>query len=1528
MGVRAKNEHGGSGWRNSPPAGPYTPPPPPAAVASVSVTRADGALTASWDAPAGATSYHVTYTDNDFQSWQLAALDHAATSITIDADNDKTYVVGVRAKNDSGGSNWRNSPASGPYTPPAPIVPPAAPTGLTATGGDGSVTLNWDDPSDSSITHYVYRWRAAPPAPGWSQPVTVPNSDASTTSYTIEGLTNGTQYRFKLQAANAQGESPQAPRGAPWYVAATPLAGPVTITADNETSTTADLTIGNWSGAWYYRAENASGGAAGASVTCIGPVSGTQTTVTGLDPDTRYTITAYANNCAGEAMAAGQAITQAGTATLTASDVTYSTATLTISGHTGNWFHKESAPGTGTCERGRSSPRKTVAKRLTPGVSYTFKAYSDSQCATEVTSDATDAEFKTSPVVLSTIWHIVPEGSSEAHTVWLSQRPTADVTVTVATSGDSDITANPSTLTFTPSNWSRPQTVTLTAAQDTDTVPPTGKGDGTYAYGATTVTHTAASADAHFNSASVALNATEGDDDVCSGALAVAYNTSGGVVEDCDTLLAAKSVINGSGTDVDNWGTGAALGTWTGVTVANNRVTKLELGVLAYTLGVGNLPNTIADLDALTHLEMDSGARATLPGPMPPDLGSLTGLTVIGLYNRELTGPIPDNIGNITGLTELALDNNRLSGPLPASLANLTSLTKLWLNGNRLTGEIPAQLGSLTAMTTANFKLGSNLLSGCVPPGWSKYLSEINPQQDASGNNVNLPLCIGKPAKPTAVAKNHGATVSWTAPTGRTVTGYEVQWRPCQTTYASPNNACLWKDSHGSWHPAWAPWGTGKWLVGSSGTVTVGASPTSKALSGLNNGVRYQVRVRGFDGTGQGPWSEPSDDVWPNPPGLNAPTALGASHDSSNKRITIDWTRPSGVTGSVNYEAQCSKDSGASWTACGTVGNTTDASLRLTHTYTGSTSNVPDKVQVRAIQRGNPSRWVQSGIGRGDPSNLSASYASGTLTITWQGAGPTTSAYAYHVESSADGATWTREHTINSVTQASFSHTVSTGGIAQVRVRAIDSSSNASAWLEATVPGPANVGAQVQGTTLKLRWDKPSGASGALSYTVQCNNDATGGTWTQCHTESATSDATITASVASQASVKRVRVNASQNSVAGPWTVASVPTGVPGVPGGLQVTIIISGGGTGGGSELTRVVWTKPSGTKSTDSFAYEVTCSDDNEGTWTYCSVIPHMVASTTNTNLSANFDGKPNTTNVRVVTIQDGLRSATASWSKTPGAPANVGAQVQGTTLKLRWDRPAVASGALAYTVGCNNSASGGTWDDTCHTVTGSSAISLTASVNNKGSVQRVRVKATQNSVDGAWTTVAVPSGVPGAVGGLGAQLQGTTLKARWDKPSGASGSLSYTMECNNNATGTTGWTSCKTVSATANAVITVSVDNKGSVKRVRARAERDGLQGAWTTGAVPSGLPAAPSSVILNTIGSSKSGSLGKPAGVTGAVTYRVQCSTDVGTTWTACDFTVTSSDTTPQVSLPSSASAANALRARTERDGLHSSWVESD
>ncbi|MBO3747057.1 cellulase family glycosylhydrolase [Streptosporangiaceae bacterium NEAU-GS5] len=75
------------------------------------------------------------------------------------------------------------------------------------------------------------------------------------------------------------------------------------------------------------------------------------------------------------------------------------------------------------------------------------------------------------PIVVVTPTSInVPEGATATTSVRLSQAPTANATVTITRqSGDTDLAvAGGGTLTFTPSNWNTPQTVTIAAAEDAD----------------------------------------------------------------------------------------------------------------------------------------------------------------------------------------------------------------------------------------------------------------------------------------------------------------------------------------------------------------------------------------------------------------------------------------------------------------------------------------------------------------------------------------------------------------------------------------------------------------------------------------------------------------------------------------------------------------------------------------------------------------------------------------------------------------------------------------------------------------------------------------------------------------------------------------------------------------------------------------------------------------------------------------------------------------------------------------------------
>ncbi len=390
VGVRAGNDYGWSTWRNSPSSGPYTPPPPttpPGTPSSVSITRADGTLTASWSAVSGATKYHVTYSSNNGKNWSLAAFNHASSSITVGVENGGTYIVGVRAGNQHGWSGWRNSAPSGPYYPPTP--PPATPSNLKAYGGVKSVTLAWDDPGDSSIYYYEYQHRKDSDAEFGAWTAT-PKGSGGITSYTVTGLTNGTKYHFRLRAVGSGGTS--APTSS---VSATPEDG-VTIPKpqpgiqppERPESVTLTRAAGTLTADWpdveratsYHVTYTADGGASWTLAALKHTTSGI--TITGVSDTATYVVAVRGHNDSGYGQwrnSAPIAPLPPPSPSLSVSNITSTGATFTLSGHTGTWSYKVRIDqGSGTCITPVSSPTTTVT--LLSNKTYHATAYSGAGC--------------------------------------------------------------------------------------------------------------------------------------------------------------------------------------------------------------------------------------------------------------------------------------------------------------------------------------------------------------------------------------------------------------------------------------------------------------------------------------------------------------------------------------------------------------------------------------------------------------------------------------------------------------------------------------------------------------------------------------------------------------------------------------------------------------------------------------------------------------------------------------------------------------------------------------------------------------------------------------------------------------------------------------------------------------------------------------------------------------------------------------------------------------------------------------------
>ena len=108
------------------------------------------------------------------------------------------------------------------------------------------------------------------------------------------------------------------------------------------------------------------------------------------------------------------------------------------------------------------------------------------EVAVTVTDDET-AGVKVAPTRLA-----IPEDASTTYTVVLTSRPSRPVVVALSHSGDPDISANLAQVSFEPSEWDNPSTVTVQASRDPDAVDDTA-----------TLRHSASSSDSTYDGAPV-----------------------------------------------------------------------------------------------------------------------------------------------------------------------------------------------------------------------------------------------------------------------------------------------------------------------------------------------------------------------------------------------------------------------------------------------------------------------------------------------------------------------------------------------------------------------------------------------------------------------------------------------------------------------------------------------------------------------------------------------------------------------------------------------------------------------------------------------------------------------------------------------------------------------------------------------------------------------------------------------------------------------------------------------------------------
>lgn len=163
---------------------------PPDVPQRVVTTGLDGQVEVKWDAN----------TDSDLAGYNLyqdgvkvntALITDPIYSVT-GLTNGITYVYTVTAVDTSGNESVAASPA--PETP-RDLTAPAAPTGLSATAGNGIVTLTWTANGETDLAGYYV----------WQDGVKITGTPITDNSVVVTGLTNGWSYNFAITAVDAAG---------------------------------------------------------------------------------------------------------------------------------------------------------------------------------------------------------------------------------------------------------------------------------------------------------------------------------------------------------------------------------------------------------------------------------------------------------------------------------------------------------------------------------------------------------------------------------------------------------------------------------------------------------------------------------------------------------------------------------------------------------------------------------------------------------------------------------------------------------------------------------------------------------------------------------------------------------------------------------------------------------------------------------------------------------------------------------------------------------------------------------------------------------------------------------------------------------------------------------------------------------------------------------------------------------------------------------------------------------------------------
>ncbi len=574
---------------------------------------------------------------------------------------------------------------------------------------------------------------------------------------------------------------------------------------------------------------------------------------------------------------------------------------------------------------------------------------------------------------------IVMEGGSATYKVKLSHAPFGDVTVALtASGGDSDITFSPASLTFTTSNYGTGQTVTVSAAADTDR-----------SNGSKTIRHNATGGGYDYaRAASLAVREDDGPSlsltatartittTIAQHTNAWYYKVGGNVT--CNSVAQGTTEVT---TSTLAWNTEYTVTGYSDSTCSTVLAPAASVTTLTPALASSNVGGTAATL-TLSNWDITKDGNWYYKATTGPHTSCSSAQTSL---STNVTG-----LSNNTAYTYSAYSGSACSGTAIATASAFTTA-----NPSLASSSVTARTATLTLSGWSIANNGNWYYKAASGPHTSCSSAQTSLTANVSGLNVNTAYTY------SAYSDSACANLQATASAFTTLNPY------LQSTSTSNSvNLSIWN---------WIIAKDGGWYVKEDNNCRyqTGVSVTFSALqpstsytfqgfsdSGCNNAITaaHTVSTTAQSNNQIQQFIQQPEET-PTPPG--GVGGLSVGHASSS--VSVSWNAATGATG---YDVNYSTDGKYSWTRAATNQSATS------YTLSGADSSKDYVFAVRAVNSAGSSGWTNSSVAKaptpppGGVSSVTATHNGGSVSVTWSSSDGAT---GYDVVYSTDGKySWTR----------------------------------------------------------------------------------------------------------------------------------------------------------------------------------------------------------------------------------------------------------------------------------------------------------------------------------------------------------------------------------------------------------------------------------------------------------------------------------------------------------------------------------------